>query len=164
LKTSYSYPEAKALIGSICEAAHAGEYDTHDEFHRMLDSHPDIAAQGYNSFGKIFFWNEASVRLYGYSERAAVNQDLFELILPPEMRRFARDMIAAAGKTGKTPDAAACDLLHRSGDYITVFSGHLMFQWDKATTPEFYCIDVAISSPGEAESRGGDHPPNPLTM
>ena len=140
----YAYKEAKQLIQSVCTAAKAGEYDTREKFLAMLDANPDIAVQGYNPFGKIFFWNTAAVSLYGYREADAFNKDLFDLLLPPEIRQLARDLITTATKTGKTPDATACDLVHSNGEYITVFSGHLMFQWDNASTPEFYCVDVEI--------------------
>ena len=140
----YAYKEAKQLIQSICEAAAAGKYDSREKFHAMMAAHPDLAVQGYNAFGKIFFWNSPSAHLYGYSETAAINKDLFETILPPEMQELARDMVLTATKTGKMPNAAACDLFQRSGDYVTVCSGHLIFQWDNAASPEFYGINVGI--------------------
>ena len=141
---TYPYNEAQTLVNSVCRAADEGAFDSRDKFLAMLDAHPDIAAQGYNAFGKIFFWNKASALLYGYNEAEAVNRDIFETILPPEMRPLERSMVSAASKTGKTPQASACDLLHRSGEYVTVFSGHLIFHWDGPSTPEFYCIDVGI--------------------
>jgi PAS domain-containing protein len=140
----YPYKEAQALINSICKAAADGEYDTREKFLAMLEANPDVAAQGYNSFGKVFFWNQRSSHLYGYKESEAVNRDIYELILPPEMRPLARDLIDAAGRTGKMLEASSCDLLHRNGDYVTVFSGHVMFIWDSPSTPEFYCLDVGI--------------------
>ena len=142
----YTYNDAKKLVLSLCTAAEAGEFDTHEKFLSMLNSQPDIAAQGYNAFGKIFFWNSASSYLYGYNEAAAVNTDLLEMLYPPELRKFARDMIAMAQRTGKLPEAGAYDLLRRNGDYVTVFSGHLMFQWDNSSSPEFYCISLGIEA------------------
>lgn len=141
----YVYAEAKKLIQSICDAAAAGEYDTREKFQTLLSERPDLAVQGYNAFGKIFFWNKASANLYGYGEHAAVNKELFELILPPELRQLARDMVATAQKTGRTPDATACDLLRYNGKQVTVLSGHVMFRWESATSPEFYCINVEIA-------------------
>jgi PAS domain S-box-containing protein len=142
----YVYAEAKKLIQSINKAAVNGEYDTREKFLAMLEANPDVAAQGYNAYGKIFFWNKASSILYGHSEAAAVNKDIFETILPPEMRPFARDLIQSASKTGKLPEPSSCDLLRHNGEYVTVFSGHLMFRWENPSTPEFYCIDVGIDS------------------
>lgn len=140
----YAYKDARKLVLSICSAAETGDYDSRDKFLAMLKANPDVAAQGYNPFGKIFFWNPASVALYGYNEAVAINKDLFELILPPDLQQFARDMISMAGKTGKLPEPGAFDLLRRNGEYVTVFSGHLMFQWNDASSPEFYCIDIGI--------------------
>ena len=142
--TKYAYPEAKALIQSICEAAENGNYDTREKFLAMLDETPAVASQGYNAFGKIFFWNPASTDLYGHREHTAVNKDIFELIMPPELRQYARDMVAVARKTGRFPGSGSCDLVKENGKYVTVYSGHLVFQWEEGTEPEFYCIDVAI--------------------
>lgn len=140
----YDYKMAKDAIDRICLSAKNGEYDTREKFMSMLAENPHIAAQGYNAFGKIFFWNNASAHLYGWSQHAAINQDLFEMILPDELRSLARDMVQVARRTGKFPEAGSCDLLHRNGDFVTVYSGHVVFQWDEGTEPEFYCIDLGI--------------------
>lgn len=142
----YAHKEAESIVQSVCTAAADGVFDTREKFLSMLDDNPDIAAQGYNAFGKIFFWNDASAFLYGYREADAVTRDIFETILPPEMRQMARTMVEAATQTGRMPEPSACDLLHRSGDYVTVVSGHLLFHWDSPSTPEFYCVDVGVES------------------
>lgn len=142
----YSYIEARETITAICEAAAAGKFDCREKFMAMLAQNPHIAVQGYNPYGKIFFWNNASAHLYGHSEAAAVNQDRIELILPPEMHKLACDMIASGRKMGKMPDASACELLRYNGESVTVFSGHLVFNWDDTTIPEFYCVDIPIRS------------------
>jgi hypothetical protein len=145
----YPFSEAKETILSLCRKATDGEYDTREKLMAVLAENPHIAAQGYNPFGKIFFWNTAAAHLYGHSETAAVNQDLFDLILPVDMRMLARDMIACAMKTGKLPAAGPCDLLRCNGEFVTVFSGHVMFSWNEGAMPEFYCIDLAT----EADSK-----------
>ncbi len=140
----YAHLEAKTLIESICEAAENGEYDTREKFLAMLSENPDVASQGYNAFGKIFFWNHAATELYGYREHAVVNKDLFDLIVPENLRQFAHDMIQVARKTGKLPRPSSCDLIRQNGKEVTVFSGHLVFQWNEGSEPEFYCVDLAI--------------------
>ena len=139
----HPYNKAKKEILGIYMAAAAGEYDSREKFMALLDANPHLAAQGYNPYGQIFYWNDASAHLYGYSEAEAVNRNLFELILPPEMRSLAQDMILCAQKTGKLPEAGPCDLMRHNGEFVTVFSGHLMFNWEGAAVPEFYCIDLA---------------------
>ncbi|MDF7823087.1 PAS domain-containing protein [Pontiellaceae bacterium B12227] len=145
----YSFQDAKTIINELCKKAEGDGFPTRESFMDVIEANPDLAVQGYNAFCKIFLWNEASIRLYGYREDEAVNQDLTELVIPAEMRPFARDMISIGVRTGKMPDASACDLLTASGDFVTVYSGHLVFQWDNATTPEFYCIDLPIKTEGE---------------
>jgi PAS domain S-box-containing protein len=142
----FSFQDAKVIIQTICKAAENDEYPTRQSFLDMLEANPHIAVQGYNAYAKIFFWNQASINLYGYRLDEVVNKDLTELILPPEMRAFARDMITNGAKTGKMPEAGACDLLKANGEFITVYSGHVVFQWDHASTPEFYCVDLAIET------------------
>jgi PAS domain S-box-containing protein len=139
----HPYKQAKATIRAICRAAAEGEYGSREKFMAMLSANPHIAVKGYNPYGIIFYWNDASAHLYGYSEAAAVNQNLFELIMPPEMRRLAKDMISCAQKTGKVPEAGPCDLMRHNGEFVTVFSGHMMFKWEETAIPEFYCIDLA---------------------
>ena len=148
----YPFKDAKKEIEEICNGMNTDAFDSREKFMAMVDQNPHIAVQGYNAFGKIFFWNTASSHLYGYRESEAINQDLVDLILPPEMRSFARAMISNAQKTGKMPDAGACDLLHNNGEYITVFSGHVVFSWNNATTPEFYCVDLAIDHENEEQT------------
>jgi len=140
------YEEARKTITAICRAASEGAYDSRAKFMAMLDENPHIAAQGYNPYGKIFYWNNASTRLYGYGEADAVNQDIFDLILPPDLRNLARDMVSCAAKTGKLPEPSACDLMQYGGDSITVFSGHLVFKWEN-NCPEFYCLDLPLETP-----------------
>jgi hypothetical protein len=82
----YCYKDAKSLVQSVCSAAKDGMFDTREKFLTMLTANPDIAAREYNVFGKPFFWNDASVALYGYREEEAVNRDIFDTILPVEMR------------------------------------------------------------------------------
>lgn len=142
---SFPYKEAKEIITGICKAAAEGEFDSRERFMAMLDRNPHIAVQGYNPHGKIFFWNDASIHVYGHSEATAINQDLFELILPQDMRSLARDMVSAGAQTGKMPEASACDLMRCNGDLITVYSGHLVFTWDGGY-PEFYRLDLPLKT------------------
>ena len=143
---SYSLQQAKSIIQKVCEMTGKGAFPTRESFIEYIDRNTHIAIQGYNPYGKIFLWNTASSHLYGYRESEAINQDIIELIIPPEMRAFARSAIATAQRTGRMPDPGFYDLLHCKGHFVTVYSGHLFFSWDDATMPEFYCIDLPIDS------------------
>jgi PAS domain S-box-containing protein len=141
----YAYKQAKQIIDSIHQPAMAGEFDTREEFISMLRKNPHVAVQGYNAFGKIFLWNHAAVHAYGYTEAEAINQDLIELILPPDLRGLARDMISSARETGKMPEPGPCDLVRKGGEFVAVYSGHLVFQWKDTNSPEYYCIDLLLA-------------------
>ncbi len=141
----HTYNEAKKIIGSIYQAATAGEYDTREKFFSALDQHPHVAVQGYNAFGKIFLWNNSATKAYGYTESEAINQDLFELILPPDLQQLARTMTSSARETGKMPEPGPCDLMRKGGEFVAVYSGHLVFQWNDTSSQEFYCVDLLLS-------------------
>ncbi|NNJ70690.1 MAG: PAS domain-containing protein [Kiritimatiellales bacterium] len=142
----YAYELAKKTIQGICRDAADGKYDTREKFMGMLAQNPHIAVQGYNAFGKIFYWNDASIDVYGYREEDAVNSDLIELLLPPGMQPFARDAVQAARKTKRMPAPGPCDLIRVSQEVVTVYSGHVVFFWENNTTPEFYCLDLPLES------------------
>lgn len=144
--SQFTLQEARAIINELCETAENNGFPTRKSFMDMLALNPRIAVQGYNHFGKIFYWNNASITVYGHRIEEAVNQDLVELIIPPEMRQFARDMIARGARTGKMPDPGACDLVNAAGQYVTVYSGHIAFSWGNSSTAEFYCVDLPIAA------------------
>lgn len=148
--TKFSIQDARSIINELCEKADHNGFPTRKSFMDMIARNPLIAVQGYNCFGKIFFWNNSSVTVYGHRVEEAINKDLVELIIPPEMRKFVRDMITLGAKSGNMPDPGACDLLHADGSYVTVYSGHLAFSWDGASTPEFYCLDLPLITAPEA--------------
>jgi hypothetical protein len=143
--SKFSFQDAKSIINTVCKSAAQNKFPSRESFMNMLQENPHLAVQGYNAYGKIFLWNHASVNLYGHRNEEAVNKDITELILPPEMRLFAKDMIATGARTGKMPDAGSYDMLHANGDFVTVYSGHLVFQWDHTTIPEFYGLHLAIN-------------------
>ncbi|MCD6486247.1 MAG: PAS domain S-box protein [Syntrophobacterales bacterium] len=57
-----------------------------ERFRSIFSNIPNIAVQGYDKDRKVTFWNKASEKIYGYSRDEAMNKQLEELIIPPEMR------------------------------------------------------------------------------
>ncbi|QBG48605.1 PAS domain-containing protein [Verrucomicrobia bacterium S94] len=144
--TQFSIHEAKTIIKKLCCFNEENRFPTRESFMDMLAMNPHVAVQGYNSFGKIFYWNNASVTLYGHRLEEAINKDLVELIIPPEMRKYVRDTIKLGAKNGIMPEPCICDLLQANGQYVTVYSGHLAFLWENSSTPEFYCLDLPVAT------------------
>jgi PAS domain S-box-containing protein len=142
----YSKEEARRAVMAIYDRAEAGHFRSRDHFHSILDDHPHLAAQGYDRNGYIFFWNKASEGLYGYPAEEVLGKDLVSLILPANLREYARTAIVFSAKGNKClPPPDTAHLLNKEGEYVTVFSGHLMFEWAESESPEFYCIDLAAS-------------------
>ena len=70
---------------------------------------------------------------------------------PKEAKKMIVEMYDAA-RTGKYTSRAdfytMLDYhpLHKNGDFVNVFSGYLIFYWDDAAEPEFYYINLAVTS------------------
>ena len=65
------------------------------------------------------------------------------------VHHFGVEAFLQAARTGKMPDASACDLLRYNGEFVSVYSGHVMFKWEN-NHPEFYCIDLPLETEQDA--------------
>lgn len=118
--------------------------DSEERFRRMLQSVPTVAVQGYEMDGTTRYWNQASERLYGYTEEEALGRDLRELIIPLEMRDGVTQAIRRMAETGETIPSAELSLMRKDGSRVSVISSHARVQIP-GRQPELFCIDVDIS-------------------
>jgi PAS domain S-box-containing protein len=118
--------------------------ESEERFRRMLQSVPTVAVQGYELDGTTRYWNQASERLYGYTEQEALGRDLRELIIPPEMRDEVTQAIQRMGETGEPIPSAELSLMRKDGSRVSVISSHASVHIP-GKKPELFCIDVDIS-------------------
>ncbi|MCB2182623.1 MAG: PAS domain S-box protein [Desulfobulbaceae bacterium] len=124
--------------------------ESESHFRLLLEKLPNIAVQGYGPDGTIYYWNKANELIYGYTEEEALGNDLVELIIPPEMRDFVREVIAKAVLTGEMPPAEELQLMRKDGTLVDVFSSHaIVRQTDHE--PMLFCFDVDIRERKRAE-------------
>ncbi len=101
----------------------------------------DVAIQGYNESHEVVYWNLASERLYGYSEKEALGQTLENLIIPDFMQDQVRNEIDAWLATGAPPLGGFLKLQKKDGSLVEVHSSHI-FTRNEDGSATMYCIDL----------------------
>jgi len=126
---------------------HAAEQrlrESEARFRNLLRNISSVAVQGYGPDGMIQYWNQASERLYGYSEQEAIGRNLLDLIIPPEMRADVGQAVQQMAETGKPVPASEVSLMRRDGSRVAVFSSHAIVQ-TPGQPPELFCVDIDIT-------------------
>lgn len=119
-------------------------YESEDRFVRLLQEIPSVACQGYAMDGTVHYWNLASEKFYGYTADEAIGRNLFDLIIPPDMRDEVKFAIRSMAETGEVIPAAELSLLHKNGNRVEVYSSHALMKKSGQAT-EFFCVDIDIS-------------------
>lgn len=88
-----------SLIKEIPEAVESATFEekvaleARERFEAAVDQAPLVAVQGYDSEGRVTYWNRMSEILYGYSREDAVGKTLDQLILTGEdAEEFMREL------------------------------------------------------------------------
>ncbi len=122
------------------EELHASE----ERLRHLMDRVPGVAMQGYRSDGTVIFWNQASERLYGYSESEALGRNLLDLIIPPEMREVVSSAVRSMVETGHEHPPGEISLLRKDGSRVAVYSSHVVLCLPGKET-EFFCLDMDLT-------------------
>lgn len=109
----------------------------------LLERIDAIAVQGYDRERRVFLWNAASERLYGYSAAEAIGQRLEDLIIPPPARQGVIDEVEGWIRHGRPIPSAELSLCDRRGQPVEVFSSHALLE-NADGAPEMFCIDIDI--------------------
>ncbi|MGM0638578.1 MAG: putative bifunctional diguanylate cyclase/phosphodiesterase [Pseudomonadota bacterium] len=118
--------------------------ESEQRFRALLESLPKVAVQGYDSHRRVIYWNDASTRLYGYSQEEAQGCLLEDLIIPDEMREGVIQAHRDWMVQGKEIPADEIELRHSSGELVPVFSHHVMLN-EHTADPLMFCVDVDLS-------------------
>jgi PAS domain S-box-containing protein len=118
----------------------------------MLEGLEAIAVQGYDRHRRVFFWNSASERLYGWTRAEALGRLLEELIIPVPMRPFVVQAVDGWMAQGTlSMPAEELDLLHKDGHLVAVLSSHTLRRRSDGA-PEMYCVDIDLKARRDAEA------------
>ncbi|MEN1761120.1 PAS domain-containing sensor histidine kinase [Anoxynatronum sibiricum] len=113
-------------------------------FHDVMMKIPALAVQGYRMDGTTVYWNEASEKLYGYTQKEALGKSLLSLIIPPEMHKQVKEHIRVMSRTKIPVPAGELTLKHREGTPVEVFSSHSIITLKNGDT-YLYCFDIDLS-------------------
>ena len=126
---------------------HAAErrlQESEERFRSLLRNIPSVAVQSYGRDGTVQYWNQASERLYGYSEQEAIGRNLLDLIIPPDMRTDAARELRRMAETGKPIPASEQSLMRRDGSRVSVYSSHAVVQIP-GRAPELFRVDIDLT-------------------
>ncbi|SDH23882.1 histidine kinase dimerization/phospho-acceptor domain-containing protein [Roseospirillum parvum] len=115
----------------------------------------DVAIQGYDSERRVFYWNEASRLLYGYSRDEALGRRLEDLIIPEAMVEAVSGEIDLWLAGGPPPTGGRIGLRHKNGGTVLVHSNHLSLR-DATDTPRLFCIDIPLNTQERLEATLSD--------
>ncbi len=117
----------------------------------QLFEHTDaISVQGYDRNRKVFYWNEASEKLYGYSADAAIGQRIEDLIIPDGIREQAITRVTVWFDGGPEIPSSERELRRADGQPVQVFCDHVMLH-NQENEPEMYCIDIDLTKMKQTE-------------
>ncbi len=124
--------------------------ESEHRFHRLLADVPYVAVQGYAPDGTVQYWNQASERIYGYTQEEAMGHNLLDLIIPDEMRGEVSQAMEQMSETGEPIPSAELSLRCSDGSRALVYSSHAVVRVP-GRTPEIFCIDVDLSERAKSE-------------
>ncbi len=143
----------KALYEKDLQERHLIEADLRQSearFRHLFQDIENISVQGYCLDGTTQYWNRASEKLYGYSAREAIGQNLVDLIIPLEMKELVKESIQEMALTGQPIPASELSLVRKDGSRVSVFSSHAIVNIP-GQGPELFCIDMDLTKLKQAE-------------
>jgi PAS domain S-box-containing protein len=119
-------------------------------FRNLLHDVESVSVQGYAPDGTTRYWNRASERLYGYTAEDAIDRNLVDLIIPPDMRDFAMEAIGQMATTGIPIPSSELFLMRKDGSLVPVFSSHTIIQVP-GQEQELFCLDIDLTEQKKIE-------------
>ena len=112
-------------------------------FYALFKNVP-VAIKGFDSNGIIIFWNKGCEKLYGYTEKEAIGQNLIDLIIPEEAKESTRLKIKKIKQTGQCPGTQECQRLQKKGSLVPVLLKHTIVKLENSLT-EYYCLGLDMT-------------------
>ncbi len=149
------YPGGHVRLTTMCDISQRKKtaeqlLASEKRFREIIENISEIAIQGYDEKRKVTFWNLASEKLYGYSEKEALGEKLEDLIIPEKMRRDVIDLHRRWVDFGEQIPPGKLDLIGKDGSIVPVYSSHLMLE--SPSGKEMFCVDVDLLPLTNAEN------------
>ncbi len=118
--------------------------ESEKRFRSLIENVPTVALVGYDINHRIFFWNRASEKFFGYQKDEAVGKKLEELIFPEYKRTELHAAIESWIKTGIEIPTGEERLLHKEGSVFEFLTSHIMLK-NVHDQPEMYCLNIDLT-------------------
>jgi PAS domain S-box-containing protein len=115
-------------------------------FRNLLEYIPEVAIKGYAIDGTVRYWNKASEELYGYKAEEAVNKNLRDLIIPPDLKQNFDKLLkigTRATRSGEFLPSGEHDHLTKNGSLIPVHVINTVVCLE-GSEPLLFCIAVDL--------------------
>ncbi len=124
--------------------------ESETRFGNLLQGVASIAVQSFSPDGTIHQWNRASELLYGYTSAEARGRNIYDLIIPLELREKVQSNLENMLKTGITNPPEEHVFLRKDGSRVPVISSPAIVN-SPFHAPELYLIDIDLSAKKKAE-------------
>lgn len=118
-------------------------------FREIIEDVSKISIQGYDEERRVIFWNKASEKLYGYTEKEAFGSKLEDLIIPAKMQEKIKRLHRRWVEYGEKIPSGPLDLRNKNCDEVHIYSSHVMH--DTPHGKEMFCLDVDLGPIRQAE-------------
>jgi|UniRef100_A0A7V6DNK8 PAS domain S-box-containing protein len=115
-------------------------------FRNLLEYIPEVAVKGYTIDGTVRYWNKASEQLYGYTAEEAINKNLRDLIIPPDIKQNFDKLLrigARATRSGEFLPSGEIYHLTKNGNLIPVHVINTVVCLE-GSDPLLFCIAVDL--------------------
>ncbi len=129
--------------------------ESEERFRSLSNFVPGVSIQGYKTDGTVIFWNKASERLYGYSEKEAIGKKLQDLKIPENLKDIFSERLdrnKSVTKSGETIPPEEVMLKHKLGHLIPVYSIHTAV-YTEGKEPVLFCLDVDLTERKKQEEK-----------
>ncbi|MEW6220181.1 MAG: response regulator [Thermodesulfobacteriota bacterium] len=145
---------ASTLAGIIEHHRTARALTNQERIHRAITATAGDGIVMMDRQGRIFFWNPAAARIFGYTAQEAMGQELHRLLVPEEARERWASGVAAFGRSGtgplvgRTVELNAC---HRDGRPVPVELSLAGVELDGQPAAVAIIRDITLRRQQEAE-------------
>ena len=90
----------------------------------FIDNVPEVAVQGFDQEGTVYYWNLASEKMYGYTKDEVMGQKLFDLLIPDESKADLDKLISSMKSDREYKQAHETTFMAKDRRKIPVFSSY----------------------------------------
>lgn len=137
-------------LPSLSQAVSGAREIAELRFQKLFEDADAMSIQGYLGDGTVIYWNRASEHIYGYSAAEAMGGNLFDLIIPDDMRAAVTEAVRWMFEHGQGITPGRLNLRHKQGHLVPVYSSHTVVAIE-GQEPVLFCMDADMRALAKAE-------------